>query len=106
VTIDFRPQLPVRATFPVQQTVRATYREMLERRAKANGVDFVKGVARALTPVAFYEVVMNRIAPGKDQTLILDFANIAEEIVEAFAPYYEATINEPGSWRGPLALVR
>jgi hypothetical protein len=44
--------------FPVQNIARATYREILERRAKANGVDFVEGVAIARTPMAFYEVVM------------------------------------------------
>ena len=31
--------------FPVQNVARATYRAILERRAKANGVDFVEGVA-------------------------------------------------------------
>ena len=44
--------------FPVQNVARATYREILERRAKANGVDFVEGVATALTPIAFFETVM------------------------------------------------
>jgi hypothetical protein len=29
--------------FPVQNAARATYREILERRAKANSVDFVNG---------------------------------------------------------------
>jgi hypothetical protein len=42
----------------VQQTAHATYREILERRARENQVDFVEGVAIALTPIAFYEVVM------------------------------------------------
>ena len=37
--------------FPVQNVARATYREILERRAKANGVDFVEGVATAITPL-------------------------------------------------------
>jgi hypothetical protein len=45
--------------FPVQNVARATYREILERRAKENGIDFMNGVATALTPVALYEVVMN-----------------------------------------------
>jgi hypothetical protein len=31
--------------FPVQNVAKATYREILERRAKANGVDFIEGVA-------------------------------------------------------------
>lgn len=29
---------------------------------------------------------LNRTAPGKDQTFVLDFANSSEEIVEAFEP--------------------
>ena len=29
--------------------------------------------------------------PGQDQTFVIDFANGAEEIVEAFEPYYTAT---------------
>ena len=44
--------------FPVQNVAKATYREILERRAQENGVDFVKGVATAITPMAFYETVM------------------------------------------------
>jgi hypothetical protein len=44
--------------FPVQQVARATYREILERRAQENGVDFVNGLATALTPLAYCEVVM------------------------------------------------
>ena len=41
--------------FPVQNVAKATYREILERRAKENGVDFVNGIAIAITPMAFYE---------------------------------------------------
>ena len=44
--------------FPVQNVAKATYRAILERRAKENGVDFVEGVATALTPMAFFEIVM------------------------------------------------
>jgi hypothetical protein len=44
--------------FPVQQVARASYREILERRAKENAVDFVEGVATAITPMAFLETVM------------------------------------------------
>ena len=44
--------------FPVQNFAKATYREILERRAKANGVTFIEGVATALTPIAFLETVM------------------------------------------------
>jgi type I restriction enzyme, R subunit len=34
---------------------------------------------------------LNRVAPSKDQTFVLDFANTAQDIVDAFEPYYEAT---------------
>ena len=47
--------------FPVQNVARATYREILERRAKANGVDFVEGVATALTPIAFFETSWSKV---------------------------------------------
>ena len=46
--------------FPVQSVARATYRDILERRATENSVDFIKGVATAITPMAFYETVMVR----------------------------------------------
>ncbi len=38
---------------------------------------------------------LNRIAPGKDDTFVLDFRNDAEEIQKAFTPFYETTITEP-----------
>jgi len=44
----------------VHQVARATYREILERRAKENSVDFIGGVATAITPLAFLETVMVR----------------------------------------------
>jgi hypothetical protein len=46
--------------FPVQNVAKATYREILERRAKENNVDFVEGVATAITPMALLETVMVR----------------------------------------------
>ena len=46
--------------FPVQSVAKATYRDIVERRAQENRVDFVEGVATALTPLAFYEVAMNK----------------------------------------------
>ena len=57
VTIDSIRNHTVRH-FPVQNIAKATYRRILERRAQENGVDFVKGVATAITPMAFYETVM------------------------------------------------
>ena len=47
-----------RRHFPVQNVAKATYRRILERRAQENGVDFVKGVATAITPMAFFETIM------------------------------------------------
>jgi hypothetical protein len=44
--------------FPVQSVAKATYRDIVERRAQENRNDFIEGLATALTPVAFYEVVM------------------------------------------------
>ena len=46
--------------FPVQSFAKATYREILERRARENQIDFVEGVATALTPMALYETIMVR----------------------------------------------
>lgn len=34
---------------------------------------------------------LNRTCPGKDDTFVLDFANEADDIQEAFQPYYQAT---------------
>ncbi|MGW5339182.1 type I restriction endonuclease subunit R [Rhodococcus pyridinivorans] len=50
-------------------------------------------VDKKLSGVAAVQTLsrLNRTAPGKDQTFVLDFANTAEEIVEAFEPYYQAT---------------
>ena len=61
--------------FPVQQTAHATYREILERRARENQVDFVEGVAIALTPIAFYEVVMTKAF----RTLVDDRTEVSVE---------------------------
>lgn len=44
--------------FPVQSAAKATYREIIERRAKETGVDFVNGIATALTPIGYLETVM------------------------------------------------
>jgi type I restriction enzyme, R subunit len=38
---------------------------------------------------------LNRIAPGKDETFVLDFCNDADDIQKAFQRYYEALIIEP-----------
>ncbi|AHD23633.1 hypothetical protein Y013_04880 [Rhodococcus pyridinivorans SB3094] len=44
--------------YPVQNVAKATYRDILEQRARENGVDFVDGVATAVTPLAFLETVV------------------------------------------------
>jgi type I restriction enzyme R subunit len=48
---------------------------------KLGGVNAVQTLSR-----------LNRIYPGKNSTLVLDFANAADEIEKAFAPYYDRTI--------------
>ena len=57
------------------RSLTATYREILERRAQENRVDFVEGVATALTPMAFYEVVMNKAF----RTLVDDRTEVSVE---------------------------
>ncbi len=44
--------------FPVQNVAKATYREILERRAAQNQIDFVNGLATAITPLAYLETAM------------------------------------------------
>ena len=34
---------------------------------------------------------LNRICPGKDDTLVLDFVNDPQDILEAFRPFYKTT---------------
>jgi len=82
VLLDKRDQVTVDSIrthttkhFPVQQTAHATYRKILERRARENQVDFVDGVAIALTPIAFYEVVMNKAF----RTLVDDRTEVSVE---------------------------
>jgi type I restriction enzyme R subunit len=40
---------------------------------------------------------LNRVATGKTDTMVLDFANEADEIEKAFWPYYEKTILSEGT---------
>ena len=37
---------------------------------------------------------LNRTAPGKEDTFVLDFVNSTEDIQKSFAPFYEATVLE------------
>ena len=40
---------------------------------------------------------LNRIHPGKDDTMVLDFVNEADSIAESFQPYYESTMLSEGT---------
>ena len=60
---------------------------------KLGGVNAVQTLSR-----------LNRTYPGKNETMVLDFANEAEEIEKAFAPYYEKTLLSEG--HRPESLVR
>lgn len=51
---------------------------------KLNGISAVQTLSR-----------LNRIHPDKEDTFVLDFVNDAEEIQEAFRPYYEETTSVP-----------
>ncbi len=53
---------------------------------KLGGVNAVQTLSR-----------LNRTYPGKNETMALDFVNEAEEIQEAFAPYYEKTLLSEGT---------
>jgi len=44
--------------FLVQNVAKASYREILEHRARENRVDFIEGVGTAITPIAFLETVL------------------------------------------------
>lgn len=44
--------------FPVQNAAKATYREIVERRAAQNKIDFQEGLATAITPIAYLETIM------------------------------------------------
>ena len=52
---------------------------------KLGGVNAVQTLSR-----------LNRVAPGKSETFVLDFANEADEIQKAFEPYYDRTVLKEG----------
>ncbi len=49
---------------------------------------------------------LNRIAPDKDSTFVLDFVNTAEEIKEAFDPYYARTFLQEGTDPNVIYQIR
>jgi len=53
---------------------------------KLGGVNAVQTLSR-----------LNRMCPGKAETMVLDFANEAAEIQESFAPYYQRTLLSAGT---------
>jgi hypothetical protein len=74
--------------FPVQNAAQATYREIVERRAAENQIDFVAGVGTALTPVAYLETIMAKAFEGlvKDGTDVsVETGLRAAEKLQAFA---------------------
>ena len=92
--------------FPVQQVARATYRESVERRAQEAEIDFVNGVATALTPMAFYECVMNdafrRVVDG-DVDMSVDTGLRAAEKLQALIDARASQADMPGwgpRWAG------
>jgi hypothetical protein len=88
--------------FPVQQVARATYREILERRAKENGVDFVEGVATAITPMAFLETVMVK----GYQTLVDERTTVSyRDGMEAALKLAEALRKNEGAYERAQMLV-
>ena len=82
------------------QVAKGTYRDILERRARENAVDFVEGVATALTPTAFFETFMVKsyktlgdsytrvdvntgiVAASRPQAVIGSRVDIAEMVVK------------------------
>ncbi len=54
-------------------------------------------VDKKLSGVAAVQTLsrLNRTHPGKDGTFVLDFANTAEEIKDAFEPFFEESFATP-----------
>jgi hypothetical protein len=88
--------------FPVQQVARATYRDILERRARENQVDFVNGVATAITPMAFLETVMVK----GYQTLVDERTTVSyRDGMEAALKLHEALRKDEGEYERAQMLA-
>ncbi len=59
--------------FPVQHVAGATYREIIDRRAREQQLNLNDGVRTALTPLAFFETVMTR----SFENLVSDNADVS-----------------------------
>lgn len=62
---------------------------------KLGGVNAVQTLSR-----------LNRIAPHKEETFVLDFVNSADDMLEAFQPYYTTTILSEGADQNILYDLR
>jgi hypothetical protein len=88
--------------FPVQSVAKATYREILERRAKENSVDFIEGVATAITPMAFLETLMVR----GYETLVDERTTVSyRDGMEAALKLAEALRKEEGAYERAQMLA-
>ena len=88
--------------FPVQNVARATYREILERRAKQNSVDFIDGVATAITPLAVLETIMVK----GYQTLVDEDTTVSyRDGMEAALKLNEITRKDEGAMDRARALA-
>ena len=103
--------------FPVQSVAKATYRDILERRAGENRIDFIEGVATVLTPIAFFETVMVKsyetlvdsdtkvdvntgmVAAGRLQAVIDDTDRGARQVAVLFELALEALEQREGVGR-------
>jgi hypothetical protein len=77
---------------------RATYREILERRAKENSIDFIDGVATAITPLAVLETIMVK----GYQTLVDELTTFSyRDGMEAALKLNEIARKDGGAWTAP-----
>jgi hypothetical protein len=83
-----------RRHFPVQNVARATYREILERRANENSVDFIEGVATAITPLAVLETIMVK---GYQTLVDEDTAVSYRDAMEAALKLHEIARKDDGA---------
>lgn len=59
--------------FPIHQTAKAVYRRIVEKRAVEFNQDFVAGTGTALTPLAFYDIVMQKAFQTLvDENMVVD----------------------------------
>ena len=87
--------------FPVQNAAQATYREIVERRAAENEVDFENGLKIALTPMAYLETLMVKGFDKlvKDDTEVSVEAGLrAAEKLQAVVMAHDYTAEVVGSW--------